>query len=285
MYNNNGSQPNQGGHLAGYAEVMAKVNAELDAEANARRMNIEGYNEGLDVGQAAGYRNGYNVGHTDGWNESIEVSTPILNEQKDITRQVEAQRDALQADVERQHHIITLYASLVAADKASASKKIEKWKAYSEELKTQRDEARQKLEARVITERTAANETIAKWKAYSEGLKAQRNQVSADHTRLANEHAQQLWLHQRGLVFMNTMYGVLSTLNDDTCPYVEEVRDLFAATWQDEVSQALEAGRMQESPINDPSFVLAYPQMSTLIGDMLHRAGQQYNPVDETEVS
>jgi len=273
MYNNNGTQPSQGGHLAGYDEIQ-RAN---EARRVAQRENIEGYNEGLDVGQAAGYRNGYNVGHTDGWNESIEVSTPILNEQKDITRQVAAQRDALQAEVNRQRQLITQLEARVNAERDAATKTIAQWKVYSEGLKTQRDQVQQKLDA-LQGEVTQLRTTSARIGGELNVMTQARDQVAADH-------AQRLWLHQRGLVFMNTMYGVLSALNDDTCPYVEEVRDLFAATWQDEVAQALEAGRMQESPINDPSFVLAYTKMSTLIGDMLHRAGQQYNPVDETEVS
>lgn len=277
MYNNNGSQPNQGGHLAGYAETMAKVNAELDAEANARRMNIEGYNEGLDVGQAAGYRNGYSVGHTDGWNEGAEVATVAMNEQKDITRQVAAQRDVLQAEFNRQRQLITQLEARVIAERDAATKTIAQWKVYSEGLKTQCDQVQQKFDA--------LQGKVTQLRTTSARIEGELNVMTQARDQVAADHAQQLWLHQRGLVFMNTMYGMLSALNDDTCPYVEEVRDLFAATWQDEVAQAIEAGRMQESPVNDPSFVLAYTKMSTLIGDMLHRAGQQYNPVDESEMS
>jgi len=126
---------------------------------------------------------------------------------------------------------------------------------------------------------------VSQLRATTSRIETQLSAMTEARDKAATVHAQQLWLHQRGLVFMNTMYGVLSALNDDTCPYVEEVRDLFAATWQEEVEQAVELDRIQESPVKDPSFVLAYTKMSTLIGDMLHRAGQQYNPVDETEGS
>lgn len=273
MYNNNGSQPNQGGHLAGYAEVMAKV----DAEVHAERQAAFGYQNGFYAGRVAGYQEGYEQGHTAGWNELINITNPAMDRQQGITRQVEAQRDALQAEVDRQQQLIAQLEARLDAERSAATKTIAQWKVYSEGLKTQRDLVQQKFDA-LQGEVTQLRTTTAR-------IGGELNVMTQARDKVAVDHAQQLWLHQRGLVFMNTMNGVLSTLNDDTCPYVEEVRDLFAATWQDEVAQAIEAGRMQESPVNDPSFVLAYPQMSTLIGDMLHRAGQQYNPVDETEAS
>lgn len=273
MYNNNGSQPNQGGHLAGYAEVMAKV----DAEVHAERQAAFGYQNGFDAGREAGYQEGYEQGHTAGWNDLAQQANRNLREQKDFTMQAATQRDGLQAEVNRQRQLITQLEARVIAERDAATKTIAQWKVYSEGLKTQRDQVQQKFDA-LQGEVTQLRTTTAR-------IGGELNVMTQARDKVAVDHAQQLWLHQRGLVFMNTMNGVLSTLNDDTCPYVEEVRDLFAATWQDEVAQAIEAGRMQESPVNDPSFVLAYTKLSTLIGDMLHRAGKQYNPVDQTEVS
>lgn len=273
MYNNNGTQPSQGGHLAGYDEIL-RAN---ETRALARRQNIEGYNEGLDIGQAAGYRNGYNVGHTAGWNEAVAIDTVAMDEQKDITRQVAAQRDVLQAEVSRQRQLIAQLEARLDADRAAATKTIAQWKTYSEGLKTQRDQVQQKFDA--------LQGVVTQLRATTSRIEDQLSAMTEARDKAVSDHAQQLWLHQRGLVFMNTMYGVLSALNDDTCPYVEEVRDLFAATWQEEVEQAVELDRMQESPVNDPSFVLAYPQMSSLISEMVMRAGHQLNPVDESELS
>lgn len=280
MYNNDGSQPSQGGHLAGYAEVMARV----DAELNAERRNIEGYNEGLDAGQAAGYRRGYNVGHTAGWNEAATAGNVEMDAQLLITQEVARQRDILQSEVDRQRHLIAALEARVDAERTEANKTIAQWKVYSEGLKTQRDDARSKLDALQV-DMKQLRDTSTRIEGALKAATQACNQATVDYTTLATTHAQQLWLHERGLVFINTMYGVLSALNNDACPYAEEVRDLFAATWQDEVDQALEAGRMKASPVHDPSFVLTYPQMSSLISEMLMRAGQQYNPDDETDAS
>lgn len=275
MYNNNGTQPSPGGHLAGYAETMARVNAELDAEANARRMNIEGYNEGLDVGQAAGYQNGYTAGRLSGWNQAVDLGNADMREQKSITRQVEAQRDALQAEVDRQQQLIAQLEARLDAERAAATKTIAQWKTYSEGLKAQRDQAQQKLDA--------LQGVVTQLRATTSRIEAQLCAMTESRDNIASDHAQQLWLHQRGLVFIDTVRNVLETLTGDDCPYAEEVRDMFSSAWQEEVQRAIETGHMKESPIHDPSFVLAYPQTGQLIVEMLQRAGQQYNPEPEAD--
>ena len=274
MYNNNGTQPSQGGHLAGYAEVMARVDAEVSAQHQAVRS--------FHTGQQAGYQEGYTDGRLSGWNQAVDLSNADMREQKSMTIQIAAQRDALQAEVNRQRQLIAALEARVDAERTAANKTIAQWKVYSEGLKTQRDDARGKLDALqgVVTQ---LRESTTRIEGELKAMTTERDQVSADHESLAAKHAQQLWLHQRGLVFIDTVRGVLETLTGDDCPYAEEVREMFSSAWQEEVQRALDAGHIQASPIHDPSFVLAYPQTGQLIVEMLQRAGQQYNPESDDD--
>ena len=269
MYNNNGAQPSQGGHLAGYNEAMARVAAEVNAERQA----AFGYQSGIAAGHEAGYQEGHNAGRLSGWNQAVRLGNEELEGQKDITRQVATQRDALQAEVNRQRQLIAQLEARLDAERAAATKTIAQWKTYSEGLKTQRDQVQQKFDA--------LQGVLTQLRATTSRIETQLSVMTEDRNKAASDHAQQLWLHQRGLVFIDTVRNVLETLTGDECPYAEEVRDMFSSAWQEEVQRAIEAGHMKESPIHDPSFVLAYPQTGQLIVEMLQRAGQQYNPEPE----
>ncbi len=101
-------------------------------------------------------------------------------------------------------------------------------------------------------------------------LEAKVTSLDTKFREKSEQYVDQLWQHNRSIVFMNSVRKVLEDLTNEDTPIATRVRKLFAERYAEEVSEALGKGGIKAPPEKDEKFAKSLPQTRQFILDMLN---------------
>ena len=101
-------------------------------------------------------------------------------------------------------------------------------------------------------------------------LEAKVTSLDTKFREKSEQYVDQLWQHNRSIVFMNSVRKVLEDLTNQDTPIATRVRRLFAERYAEEVSEALGKGGIKTPPEKDEKFAKSLPQTRQFILDMLN---------------
>ncbi len=106
-------------------------------------------------------------------------------------------------------------------------------------------------------------------------LEAKVTSLDTKFREKSEQYVDQLWQHNRSIVFMNSVRKVLEDLTNEDTPIATRVRRLFAERYAEQVSEALGKGGIKTPPEKDEKFAKSLPQTRQFILDMLNSVGQK----------
>ena len=101
-------------------------------------------------------------------------------------------------------------------------------------------------------------------------LEAKVTSLDTKFREKSEQYVDQLWQHNRSIVFMNSVRKVLEDLTNEDTPIATRVRRLFAERYAEQVSEALGKGGIKTPPEKDEKFAKSLPQTRQFILDMLN---------------
>ncbi len=101
-------------------------------------------------------------------------------------------------------------------------------------------------------------------------LEAKVTSLDTKFREKSEQYVDQLWQHNRSIVFMNSVRKVLEDLTNEDTPIATRVRRLFAERYAEQVSEALGKGGIKTPPEKDEKFAKSLPQTQQFILDMLN---------------
>jgi flagellar biosynthesis/type III secretory pathway protein FliH len=101
-------------------------------------------------------------------------------------------------------------------------------------------------------------------------LEAKVTSLDTKFREKSEQYVDQLWQHNRSIVFMNSVRKVLEDLTNEDTPIATRVRRLFAERYAEQVSEALGKGGIKTPPRRMRSSPNRSPQTQQFILDMLN---------------
>ncbi len=101
-------------------------------------------------------------------------------------------------------------------------------------------------------------------------LEAKVTSLDTKFREKSEQYVDQLWQHNRSIVFMNSVRKVLEDLTNEDTPIATRVRRLFAERYAEQVSEALGKGGIKTPHEKDEKFAKSLPQTQQFILDMLN---------------
>ncbi|MGS0567139.1 hypothetical protein [Xanthomonas oryzae] len=215
------------------------------AIANLAVGRTNGYLEGLDEGLAEGHRRGYEAGRLKGWTDAVNEANPRIEE-------LMAQKAQLAERVREQQELIQQLERKVAA-LADENRRL----AAANGRTTSTDASMQQLVASL----KAANAQLA------EQVKELDTQLQDQTRELHNVMAQ----YGKSIVFINAMRTTLEHLTSERSPQAQYVRELFAESYGEQVSEALRDGYIKAPLENDSAFAKQLPRTHQFLNDLLSK--------------
>lgn len=223
------------------------------AIANLQRGRRQGRNEGLKLGRQEGYQQGYDEGHAAGWEAGIACANEEILKQMEFTRQQLAEKEILQAQIEQQLEII-------------------------KQLEAKVTELEQKSQA-VETPAAKLYRLIDTLKQANAQLQTKVSNLEHELHTTSKAYADQLWQHNKSMVFMNSVRGVLEDLTHEDSIQANHVRELFAKKYVDQVNASLEKGLIRLAPDQDDEFAKSLPRTRQFIIDLLSNNSITPSPI------
>lgn len=120
-----------------------------------------------------------------------------------------------------------------------------------------------------IAEKELLQRELAQQRDLIAQLEAKVTSLDTKFREKSEQHVEQLWQHNRSIVFMNSVRKVLEDLTNEDTPIATRVRRLFAERYAEQVSEALGKGGIEMPPEKDEKFAKSLPQTRQFILDML----------------
>ncbi len=226
------------------------------AIANLHVGRNQGRRQGIEEGLEEGYQRGYHEGHVNGWNEATTVANGKLREQLAYTHQHFVEKEKIKEELAKQRDLINqLEAKVVELEQENT-----KLRGENTKLRKSDRDLRGLVEA---------------LKGANERLQEQVTSLDTKFREKSEQYVDQLWQHNRSIVFMNSVRNVLEDLTNEDTPIATRVRRLFAERYAEQVSEALGKGGIKTPPEKDEKFAKSLPQTRQFILDMLNSVGQK----------
>lgn len=219
------------------------------AIANLHVGRNQGRKEGMADGYDQGFVEGQSYGYAQGWDAGIARGNLEMSKQLTFTRQHIEEKERLRVSAQQQQELI---------DQLE-----EKVRLLSEENAL--------LRAQVASPgiKTDLNDLVTTLKKANARLQSQITRMDKEYQTQTQEFNAKIWQHNRSLVFMNAVRGVLEDLTKEDTPEAQKIRESFVEKYKEQVSNSLQKGFIHTSPERDQEFQQALPRTRQFIMDML----------------
>lgn len=212
---------------------------------------LYGLRQGREEGLEEGYQQGRQEGYQQGWDAGVAAGNVQILKQMEYTRQHLADNERITAELAQQRDLLNQLKAKVAT------------------LQQENDHLRSENKKPRKQERDLHG-LVEALKSANERLQEQVTSLDTKFREKSEQYVDQLWQHNRSVVFMNSVRKVLEDLTDGDNPIATRVRRLFAERYAEQVSEALGKGGIKTPPEKDEKFAKSLPQTRQFILDMLN---------------
>ncbi len=286
------SQGKVQGRNEGYAECQRDYENVRQQDydqgyAECQQANATLRQKDFDKGWNEGHTRGWNEGLTAGWKQAADDGNRDLVQAKEVmNRSVELNKQQFDAIQKQRQRIATLEAKVIALGQENAQQRDEHAAyvaaqragaiAFNQENTTYHAANMARLDA-ARRDNAGLRDTVVELKQANEQLTRevasrdeQLQESSAAHVELLREH-------NRNMVLLNTLRGVLDTLATGNSARAVQARVLFAEKLHLEVERSLAAGTITATLEVDAAFKKQMPKTHDFIGRMLDAALDEMN--------
>lgn len=212
---------------------------------------LYGLRQGREEGLEEGYQQGRQEGYQQGWDAGVAAGNVQILKQMEYTRQHLADNERITAELAQQRDLLNQLKAKVAT------------------LQQENDHLRSENKKPRKQERDLHG-LVEALKSANERLQEQVTSLDTKFREKSEQYVDQLWQHNRSIVFMNSVRKVLEDLTNEDTPIATRVRRLFAERYAEQVSDALGKGGIKAPPEKDEKFAKSLPQTQQFILDMLN---------------
>jgi len=209
-----------------------------------------------------------------GWNEAVRLMQPRWDQ---LSATCDAQR-------ERIAYLENLVASNLAATKSFTAESIaaiDDWKNHSNVLKEKAANLNAALEAEraknvelsvMVTHLQEANSRVT----------ARLTELQASNELLTEAHEEQMQLHERSVIFINSVVDTLSTILSEPTPAAEALKEQFNHSYHLQLQAAMELGVVGGGLTEDKLFAKKFPETRQVILHLLSTLSEPQHAVPKT---
>jgi len=202
---------------------------------------------GREEGYAEGHADGHEAGRIAGWSAAVELANQRIAEQLQFTRQHVMEKEALQAQLEEQRHLIEeLRARLDAMELENAN------------LKQSNEGLRQLANA---------------LQAANDRLQASVADLDQRFEQRTKQYHDAMWNYNRNMVFMNVVRMTLEDVASQSAAQARQVREHFAKHYGAQITNAMGKGTIKVPLDKDAELAASLPKTQRFILDMLSKVG------------